>query len=77
MEVRYLWAQEAHKAKRFEVQKILGTRNPADILTKAMSANDMKEKMKFVGARFEDVREAWCQDRPSCWADMSFESDCV
>jgi hypothetical protein len=77
MEVRYLWAQEAHKAKIFEVQRILGTRNLADILIKAMSVNDMKEKMKFVGDRFEDVREAWCQDRASRWADMSFESNCV
>ena len=77
MEVRYLWAQEAHKKKRFEVRKIPGVKNPADISTKAMSATDMKDKMKFVGARYVEVREPWCYDRVSCWADMNLESDCV
>lgn len=59
MEVRYLWAQGAHRAKRFEVHKIAGEKNPADVMTKAMPATDMIVKMKAVGARFVDVRKPW------------------
>jgi len=69
MEVRYLWAQEAHKKGRFEVRKIAGERNPGDVLTKAMSAGDMKEKMSLVGARFADVRKPWCEERRP-WVDI-------
>ena len=49
MEVKYLWAQEAHKRKRFEVRKIAGHRNPADINTKPKSAAEMSSKLEFVG----------------------------
>ena len=52
MEVRYLWAQEAYRCKRFEVRKIAGEANPADILTKPMSAQEMEEKMGAVGGNF-------------------------
>ena len=55
MEVKYLWAQEAHRSKQFEV-KVRGDQNPSDILTKAMGAKDMSEKVASVGARFVDVR---------------------
>ena len=68
MEVRYLWAQEAHKAKLFEVKKIAGTRNPADVLTKAMSAGDMVEKLHAVGARFDAVCGGPVLSR--LWADI-------
>ena len=78
MEVRYLWAQGAHRDKRFEVRKIAGLKNPADVLTKAMSAGDMSEKMKAVGAKFVDVRKPWGEDRRVSWADKESEgSDCV
>ena len=75
MEVRYLWAQEAHKQKRFGVHKIAGERNAADVLTKAMSARDMLDKMKMVGARFSNVRKVWADmdgDDEACVG-----SDCV
>ena len=49
MEVKYLWAQEAHKNHRFCVRKVNGPKNPADVLTKPQSAVDMSEKMKTVG----------------------------
>ena len=52
LEVRYLWAQEALRAKKFEVRKISGETNPADILTKLMSASEMVAKLAAVGATF-------------------------
>ena len=49
MEVKYLWAQEAHRNGSFEVRKVPGPRNPADINTKPSSAADMTEKLKAIG----------------------------
>ena len=74
MEVKYLWAQEAHRSKRFEVVKVRGDQNPSDVLTKAMSAKDMVEKMAAVGARFVDVRCTWAEERVH-WADAFKEEE--
>ena len=52
MEVKYLWAQEALRRKLFEVRKIAGERNPGDVLTKALSMSDMKEKIESIGGFF-------------------------
>ena len=49
MEVKFLWAQEAIRRKLFEMRKITGERNPADVLTKAMSMVEMKEKIESIG----------------------------
>ena len=49
MEVKYLWAQEAHQNKRFCIRKIAGERNPADVLTKPKSVSDMQDKIQAVG----------------------------
>ena len=69
MEVRYLWAQEALRKKRFEVRKIKGDENPADVLTKALSARDMIGKMKTVGAHFDCVQDV-CRVSRDNWADL-------
>ena len=50
MEVKYLWAQEAHQNGRFKVGKVAGERNPADVLTKPKSTLDMNNKLAVVGA---------------------------
>ena len=52
LEVRYLWAQEALRSKKFEVRKISGETNPADVLTKPLSASEMVAKLAAVGATF-------------------------
>ena len=41
METGYIWLQAAVKAKKLQVRKVLGTENPADLLTKHLSAADM------------------------------------
>ena len=51
MEVKYLWAQEAHQRKRFSVRKVDGLKNPADVLTKPQSAAEMEENLARVGAK--------------------------
>ena len=76
MEVKFLWAQEAHRAGRFCVKKIAGEKNPADILTKPQTATDMKNKLAAVGGSIVH-RNIWktqsSMDR-SRWTDM-YESD--
>ena len=75
MEVKYLWAQQAHKAGRFIVKKIAGTRNPADVLTKPLSAADMGPKIALVGAslvckRTLDSWAAAAKNGGKTWPDM-------
>ena len=48
MEVKFLWAQEALR----RICKMTGERNPADVLTKAMSMVEMKEKIESTGGIF-------------------------
>ena len=41
LETGYLWLQAAVKAKKLQIRKVLGTENPADVLTKHLSSADM------------------------------------
>ena len=71
MEVRFLWAQEALRNKRFEVCKVRGEENPADVLTKAMSVNDFKTKMVSVGLRLDNPRIPLSSSVRSAWSELS------
>ena len=44
LEVKFLWLQAIVRDKRLEVKKVLGTQNPADILTKPKSAEEVAEQ---------------------------------
>ena len=48
LEVKYLWLQEALKARRIYMRKIRGVLNPADILTKPQSAAEMSPMLRIV-----------------------------
>jgi hypothetical protein len=50
METRVLWVQQAVKEGRFRICKIPGKSNPADILTKPLSAEVMKPALQMMGA---------------------------
>ena len=41
LETGYLWLQAAVRAKKLQIRKVLGTENPADLLTKHLSSADM------------------------------------
>ena len=45
LEVKFLWLQEVVRDKRLEVRKVHGTQNPADILTKPKSAEEVADKI--------------------------------
>jgi hypothetical protein len=72
MEVKYLWAQEAHKNARFQIRKIASERNPSDVLTKPKSATDMKQKLAMVGASIQKKGD-WLRIKSGSrvqWADV-------
>ena len=77
MEVKFLWAQEALRRKLFEMRKITGERNPADVLTKAMSMVEMKEKIESIGGFFTVAETSRIHDdvgtivKKLRWADVS------
>ena len=48
MEVKQLWLQQAVAEGRFKLSKVLGTENPADIMTKYKSLPEMKKMMAKV-----------------------------
>ncbi len=75
MEVKYLWAQEAHRDGRFEVLKIDGEKNPADVLTKPLSAMEANEKLKSVGMTLVGRLRGRQAPRKS-WADINDDEDC-
>ena len=53
VEVKFLWVQDAVRAKRIKIMKVLGTLNPADILTKPKSHTEMNTLLKIVGSSLE------------------------
>ena len=51
-----LWVQEARAEGRLRYKNVLGSRNPADALTKFMAAPLMSQHMKTVGLEFRGGR---------------------
>jgi hypothetical protein len=51
VEVKYLWVQQAMKAKKFEAKKVAGEENFADIGTKPKRYSEMVELVDQMGAR--------------------------
>ena len=55
LEVKFLWAQQALKKKRFEIGKVRGEENVADIGTKPKSASEMAELLRSMGYTFKQL----------------------
>ena len=56
LETGYLWLQAAVKAKKLQVRKVLGAENPADLMTKHLSAADMWRNIEKLHMRPEEGR---------------------
>ena len=69
MEIKYLWIQEATKAKRIELQKIDGKLNPADVLTKPKTYEEAQNLLKNVGTTIVR-RKTWERCGLVRWADV-------
>ena len=79
IEVRWLWLQQAVADGRFRLVKLLGTSNPADILTKYKTINDYRELLRtvsveVVGKAPEDI--GWLRLGSGVrWADAVEEGE--
>ena len=58
LETGYLWLQSAVKAKKLQVRKVLGTENPADLLTKHLASADMWKHLEKLRMGPEDGRSS-------------------
>ena len=58
IQVHYLWVQERVRNGDLELRKVLGTENPADLLTKHLSSPDMLKYLSKFGAEHRDGRAA-------------------
>ena len=56
IQVHYLWVQERIRNGDLELRKVLGTENPADLLTKHLSSPDMLKYLSKFGAEHRDGR---------------------
>ena len=56
IDVHYLWVQERIRNGDFALRKVLGTGNPADLLTKHLSSPDMVKYLSKFGAEYKDGR---------------------
>ena len=56
LETGFLWLQAAVKAKKLQVRKVLGTENPADLLTKHLSSTDMWKNIEKLHMSPEEGR---------------------
>ena len=56
LETGSLWLQSAVKAKKLQVRKVLGTENPADLLTKHLASADMWKHLEKLQMMPEDGR---------------------
>ena len=60
LEVRFLWLQEVVQHRDVQIRKVLGTQNPADVMTKPTSFAEAVRLLKPVGVRDEKrPRERW------------------
>ena len=48
LNVRYLWIQDQVRLDNFELLKVKGTSNPADLLTKHLSGPDVEKNLSFL-----------------------------
>ena len=58
VEVAVLWIQEQEARRQLPLYKVLGTENPADLMTKNLSRMDLEKYLNMINANFLDGRAA-------------------
>ena len=56
LETGYLWLQAAVRQKRLQIYKVLGSENPADLMTKHLATADMEKNLVRLGMATEEGR---------------------
>ena len=71
--VQYLWIQERVQEGHLGLAKVLGKKNPADMMTKAVGSETMHQHLKFMNfPRLEHLGRGRVQEfTPLCWTKMT------
>ena len=56
IQTQFLWLQERVSAKQLRLTKVVGTANPADMLTKNLAKADLDRHLEFSGLILRDGR---------------------
>lgn len=72
MDVKFLWVQAAVSEGKITIEKVKGTQNPADVLTKYIIDHDMEKVMRDYGIKLkrEDIVK-----KKKRWAVMTEDED--
>ena len=62
VDTRYLWLQERIYCGHLKIQKIPGTANPSDVLTKTIPAEKLRSVMERLGSYYEQGRSTGAPD---------------
>ena len=54
IQTQFLWLQERVSAKDLQLTKVVGTANPADMLTKHLAKADLDKHLEFSGLLLRD-----------------------
>ena len=55
LEIRDLWLQKEIRDGKVEVHKVLGSENPADLMTKILTVGEIEERLRGMFIRMELV----------------------
>ena len=72
IEVRDLWLQEEVRNGKVKVEKILGTENPSDLMTKCLKKCEVIKRLGGLGIEWrekEEVTKGKVEEKSS-WADL-------
>ena len=53
LEISYLWLQKEIREGKVEVHKVLGTENPADLMTKILTVREIEDRLRGMSIRME------------------------
>ena len=66
LRVQYLWIQDKVRGGDLEVHKILGTKNPADLMTKHLAAHDAQRHLEEMAMKTSDDRASTAPTLNNC-----------
>ena len=71
IEVRELWLQEEVRKGKVVVKKVLGSENPADLMTKFLGRSEVVERLGRMGIAWQGKGGSF--KKGASWADLSCE----
>ena len=57
LEIRDLWLQKEIREGKVEVHKVLGTENPADLMTKILTVKEIEERLRRMSIQMKMTKD--------------------